>query len=246
MHPLRVKSVSRPAFPTTQWGRVQAAGGAEDADSRAALAELCRDYWYPLYAFIRRKGHNPEDAADLVQGLFASLLERRSLKGLEPARGRFRSFLMTCCNNYLANRYHYDRADKRGGGQPLLSIDRRNAEGRYINDPSHDETPDRIYDRQWTLTLLDRVLQRLDKEVRRSRNALLYERLRPLLGGSGQSESHRRIAEELGLREGAVRSAAYRLRVRYSELLREEVSRTLGPSDDVEEEINDLLNALGG
>lgn len=235
---------SKALFPTTHWGRVLTASDPGEPDAREALAELCRDYWYPLYAYVRRKGYGPEDAADLVQGLFTALLERDGLKGLDPSRGRFRAFLVVCCNNYLADRHAYNRAIKRGEGRVPISIDRLKAEGRYGNDPSHDETPERIFDRQWALTLLARVLDRLDAEAARSRKARLYQRLRPLLGGAGQADSLRAIAAELDLGEGAVRTAAHRLRVRYSELLREEVARTTGPEEDVEDEINALLVAL--
>jgi RNA polymerase sigma-70 factor (ECF subfamily) len=232
-------------FPTTCWSRVIAAGDPGDPDARAALEGLCRDYWYPLYAFVRRKGHGPEEARDLVQGLFARLLERDGLSGLDPDRGRFRSFLMVCCANHLADCHDRAAAARRGGGRPPVPIVREEAEAKYALEPSHGETPQRIYERRWALELLRHVLGRLDAEAAGSRHPELFARLRPMLEGDEHAPSLRRVAAELGMTEGAVQVAAHRLRARYRALLRQEVARTTRDGDEVEDELAVLLAALG-
>jgi RNA polymerase sigma-70 factor (ECF subfamily) len=227
-------------FPTTHWSRVLAAG-RDDPDSRTALAALCRDYWQPLYVFVRRKGHSPEDAQDLVQGLFAELLGRRSLQGLDPDRGRFRSFLMACCARSIAKHHVRERALKRGGGRAEIAIDWREGESRLAAEPAHDETPERLYERHWATTLLERVLRRVDAEMAGSDRRALYERLRPGLLGEDDAPPYRDVAAALGLTEGAVKAAAYRLRARYRKLVREEVARTVADPADVDSECAALL-----
>jgi RNA polymerase sigma-70 factor (ECF subfamily) len=232
-------------FPTTCWGRILEAGGPDAPESRAALEALCRDYWYPLYAFVRRKGHDPETAQDLVQGLFASLLERDDLRRLEPQRGRFRSFLMACCTHYLARHHERERAARRGGGRIAIPIDSPAAESRFGGEPGHDLTAERLFERGWALTLLDHVLAGLDAEMARSEKRTLYERLSPSLLGDGEAPSYRAIADELGLSVGAVKMAAHRLRARYRDRLREEIARTVADPSEVDGEIAALLEVLG-
>jgi RNA polymerase sigma-70 factor (ECF subfamily) len=233
-------------FPTTCWGRILQAGDPAAPESRAALEGLCRDYWYPLYAFVRHKGHDPETAQDLVQGLFASLLGRDDLRGLEPQRGRFRSFLMACCNHYLARHHERERAARRGGGRVAIPIDALAAESRFGGEPAHDLTPERLFERRWALTLLDRVLAGLDAEMARSGKRALYERLRPALAGDEGAPPYPVVAAELGLSVGAVKMAAHRLRARYRERFREEISRTVADPAEIDAEIRDLLATLGG
>jgi RNA polymerase sigma factor (sigma-70 family) len=232
-------------FPTTCWGRILAAGDPDAPEARAALEGLCRDYWYPLYAFIRRKGHDPETAKDLVQGLFAELLERDDLRRLEPDRGRFRSFLMVCCTHYLARHHDRERAVKRGGGRAVIPIDTLMAESCFGGELSHDLTAERLFERRWALTLLDQVQGGLDGEMRRSNKRTLYERLRPALLGHEGAPSNQSIADELGLTEGAVKMAAHRLRMRYRERLREEIARTVAEPSEIDAEIQGLLATLG-
>jgi len=232
-------------FPTTHWGRVLQAGNPSSPGARAAIEDLCRDYWYPLYAFGRRKGHDPEAAQDLVQGLFAELLSRNDLRGLSPERGRFRSFLLACCNHYLAKHHDRERALKRGGGRASIPIDALTAESRFGGELAHDLTAERLYERRWALTLLDHVLAGLDAEMARPDRQPLYERLRPALLGHEDAPSYRRIADELHLSEGAVKMAAHRLRARYRERLREEIARTVAEPAEIDAEIRDLLAALG-
>ena len=144
-------------FPTTQWSRVLAAGDRNRPEATEALCALCRDYWYPLYAFVRRKGYDAEDAQDLVQDFFVAFLERNALQALVPERGRFRSFLMACCENHLGEHRAHQHALKRGGGRTLISIDHADAESRFSIEPSHDLTPERLYERRWAQTVLERA-----------------------------------------------------------------------------------------
>jgi RNA polymerase sigma-70 factor (ECF subfamily) len=232
-------------FPTTCWARVLEAGDPAAPESRAALEGLCRDYWYPLYAFVRRRGHDPETARDLVQGLFASLLERGDLNGLEPQRGRFQSFLMACCSHYIARYHERERAARRGGGRVAIPIDGLAAESRFGGEPGHDLTAERLFERRWALTLLDRVLASLDAEMARSEKRTLYERLRPSLLGAEETPSYRDIADEMGLTVGAVKMAAHRLRARYRERLRDEIARTVGDPSEIDSEIAALMAVLG-
>jgi RNA polymerase sigma-70 factor (ECF subfamily) len=236
---------SAACFPTTHWGRILQAGNPAAPEARTALEELCRDYWFPLYAFVRRKGYDSETACDRVQDTFAELLQRDDFRGLDPQRGRFRSFLVACCAHQLARHNDRERAVKRGGGRPLIPIDALAAESRLGGEPGHDLTPERLYERRWALTLLDRVLARLDAELVRSDRRALYERLRPSLLGQDDGPSYRTIADDLELTEGAVKMAAHRLRARYRELLREEIARTIADPAEIDAEIRDLLSAVG-
>ena len=240
------ESPSAASFPTTCWGRILEAADSSAPESRTALEGLCRDYWYPLYAFVRRKGHDPETAQDIVQGLFAGLLERDDLRDLAPARGRFRSFLMACCTHYIARHHERERAARRGGGRVSISIDALAAESRFGGEPGHDLTAERLFERRWALTLLDHVLAGLDAEMARSDRRRLYERLRPALAGDAEATPYQHIAEELDLSVGAVKMAAHRLRTRYRERLREEIARTVADPSDIDAEIRDLLAALAG
>jgi RNA polymerase sigma factor (sigma-70 family) len=232
-------------FPTTCWSRILQAGDPAAPEARAALEGLCRDYWYPLYAFVRRKGHDPQTAQDLVQALFAELLERDDFRGLEPQRGRFRSFLMACCSHHMARHNDRERALKRGGGRTTIPIDTVMAESRFCGEPSHELTAERLFERRWALTLLGNVLAGLDAEMARSNRRALYHRLRPALLGLEGALSNRNIADELGLTVGAVKMAAHRLRGRYGERIREEIARTIADPSEIDAEIQTLLATLG-
>jgi RNA polymerase sigma-70 factor (ECF subfamily) len=233
-------------FQTTRWGLILAARGGHATEARAALASLCGSYWYPLYAFVRRKGHDPETARDLVQGFFARLLEKGDLASVDRQKGKFRSFLMAACAHYLANQSDHDRAQKRGGGRAPISIDQITAEDRYDLEPAHDLTAERLFERHWALTLLDHVLGRLEVEMMRAGKSRLFEALRPALLGDAERTAYAEIAAGLGLSEEAARAAAHRLRRRYREILREEVANTLDDPAEVEAEIGALFTALGG
>ena len=231
-------------FPTTLWSRVIRAGDPTDQEGQAALELLCKDYWYPLYVFVRRKGLDQDEASDLVQGLFADLIERRDFAKADPARGRFRSFLRTACDHFLANRREHHRAIKRGGGKSFVSIDIRDAEGRYVNEPSHDLTPERLFERRWAMVLLERVLAQLEAEVLRAGKSLLFQHLRPALEGEDLRVSYREIGKALQMTEAAVKNAAHRFRGRYRQILREEVARTVADAGEIDAEITDLLRVM--
>jgi RNA polymerase sigma-70 factor (ECF subfamily) len=233
-------------FPTTQWSRVVSAGDPDSSAARESLAELCGAYWYPLYAFIRRRGHDPERAADLTQDFFARILEKHLLAEADPARGRFRSFLRAVCADFLANRHDWEHAQKRGGGRIALPIDAADAEGQYARELADELTPERIFDRSWALTLLGRVLERLGREYDEAGKAATFAALRDALAGDADAPSHAAVAARLGSTEGAVRVAAHRLRRRYGELLRQEIAATLADPAQVDDEIRDLFAALGG
>jgi DNA-directed RNA polymerase specialized sigma24 family protein len=233
-------------FPTTHWSRVVAAGGRATPDCREALTEPCRVYWYPLYAFIRRKGFRPDDAQDLTQSYFARLLQTKVLAAVDREKGRFRAFLRTDCGYFLADQRDRENALKRGGGIAPVSIDVCDAEGRYQVEPADLLTPERLFDRTWALTLLDGVLDRLAREYTGSGRAELFEQLKVVLTDGPRSVSYARIATRLGMSEGAIQSAVQRVRRRYRDLLREGISATLGdPSPaEVEDEIRALFAAL--
>lgn len=232
-------------FPTTQWSRVISAGDPDAPQARESLAELCNAYWYPLYAYIRRRGHDPELARDLTQDFFARALEKGLLAEADPARGRFRSFLRTVCAHFLSNRRDWEHARKRGGGRAVLSIDADGAEGQYARELADGLTPERIFDRSWALTLLGRVLDRLGREYDEAGKGAAFEALRGLLDGDAAAPSYAAVAARLGTTEGAARVAAHRLRRRYGDLLRQEIAATLADPAQVDDEIQDLFAALG-
>jgi RNA polymerase sigma factor (sigma-70 family) len=233
-------------FPTTQWSRVVTAGRGDAAQAREALSGLCQAYWYPIYAYIRHRRYTPEKARDLTQDFFAYVLERDLFAKADPARGRFRAFLRTVCARQLADRRDQEKAAKRGGGRSLLSIDPLDAEGRYAREPADELTPERIFDRTWALTLLDRVVERLRSEYDDADRADRYKELIALLTRDPATGTYSETAERLGTTEGNVRVAVHRLRRRYGLLLREEIAATVGELVQVEDEIHTLFSALEG
>lgn len=232
-----------PRFLTTRWSLV-AAARVPDEQGRRALAELCRLYWYPLYAWIRRRGYTRDEAEDLTQGLFARLLERDGLASFQSARGRFRAFLLGACRHYLANEWDRARAEKRGGDRTRLPLDFGDAEERYAREPDRGEV-DRLFERRWALTLLEQVLVRLRGEFESAGKTEHFEALKGTLIGDESAPSYARIGERLGMSESAVKVAVHRLRKRYRELLREEIAETVSSPEEIEEEIRDLFEALG-
>jgi RNA polymerase sigma-70 factor (ECF subfamily) len=230
-------------FATTRWSLIVAARGPDAPQAREALSQLCEAYWYPLYAFIRRRGHGPDDAHDLTQEFFARLLERDFFGAADPARGRFRAFLLASCKHFLANEHDRAGARKRGGGRPLAPLHFDNAEGRYSREPSHDATADKLFERRWAVTLLDRALARLGEEFAARGKAEQFDRLRVFLVGDQAPQAA--AAAELGLSAGAVKVAVHRKRQRYRELLREEIGHTVEGPEQIDEEIRDLFAALG-
>ena len=232
-------------FATTHWSIVAAAQDPGAPQVREALATLCSTYWYPLYAYIRRQGYSADEAQDLTQGFFAELLEQQALEVADAAKGKFRSFLLTACKHYLSHERDKARAQKRGGGRPLLSLDFNDAETRYGIEPSHAQTPDKIFSRRWALAMLDQVLARLRQEYADKGKGPLFERLRIFLLGEKNALPHGQVAKQLNMTEGAVKVAAHRLRERFRELVREEIARTVDKPEDVDDEIRALFAALG-
>jgi RNA polymerase sigma-70 factor (ECF subfamily) len=235
----------RLAFNTTHWSVVLAAG--DDATSAAAVAaldELCRAYWFPLYAFVRRQGFNQHDAQDLTQEFLLRLMRRRDLARVGPEKGRFRSFLLAALKHFLINEWERARTLRRGGGQRLIELDAFDPEQRYCLEPLDLLTADRIYERKWALTVLERVLSRLKRELEDQGKGDHFERLKIFLSTDQPAESMASMARRLGLGEGAVKVAVHRLRVRYRELLRAEIARTVAAPSDVEDELRHLLQVL--
>ena len=232
-------------FATTQWSVVLRAAQPDDSAARSALEKLCRRYWFPLYAFARRRVSEVHEAQDLTQAFFLRLLEKNSLAAASPERGRFRSFLLASLKNFLANEWDRATAQKRGGRRERLSLDWETGESRLSFEPSHADTPEREFERQWALTLLDVVIQRLQDEFVSAGKLRQFELLKETLTGSRAALDYRAIAVELQMSEESARQAAHRLRKQYRELLREEVAHTVESPDEVENEIGRLLAALG-
>lgn len=233
-------------FVTTRWTMVVKAGHRSSPDSQKALATLCVTYWYPLYAYIRRVGNSPHDAQDLTQDFFAQLLVKDSLRAADRERGKFRSFLLASLNHFLSKERRKAHAQKRGGGQVPLSLDFEYGEERYRLEPAHDLTPEKIYERRWAMTVLERAIGRLQAEFAKAGKKKEFERLKDFLGGSRDTVPYENIAAELGMTEGAVKVAVHRMRKRCRELLRAEIAETVAKPEEVEEELRCLFAALGG
>ena len=231
-------------FATTHWSVVLKAARNDTTRAHDALARLCQTYWYPLYAYARRRGYSPEDAQDLTQEFFAQLLERQSLERANPNLGRFRSFILTAMKNFLTDEWKKTRAEKRGGGRALLSLDLAAAESRLDVEPADNSAPDKLFEKRWALTLLDEVLNRLEREYQDEGKIELFTALKQTLMGSRESQPYRELATALSMNEGAVKVAAHRLRKRYRELIRAEIANTLDETQDVDEEMKHLFAAL--
>ena len=223
------------------------AAGAERSSAAAdqALTTLCDTYWYPLYAFLRSRGSTVEDAQDLTQAFFARVLEKHDLRQADPARGRFRSFLLTALKNFASNEHDRETTRKRGGGVPLVSLEFESAEGRFQMEPPTHETPERVFDRRWALTLLDRVLSRLKAEMVAAGRDVQFERLKTYLTGDEPQLSYAQTASELGMSEGAVKVAVHRLRRQFRDLLRDEIAQTVSSPEEIDDELRHLWAAVG-
>jgi len=233
-------------FATTHWSVVLAAGRHSSPQAQEALAVLCRTYWYPVYVFIRRQGFSADESQDLTQEFFARLLEKHFLAQVDQEKGRFRSFLLAACKHFLSNERDRARAKKRGGGREPIFIDIDDAERRYRLEPAHQLTPEKLFERRWVLTLLDRVLALLRDEFVRDGKEDQFDHLKVFLTGEKNQPSYRELGQKLGMPEGSAKVAAHRFRKRYRELLREEIAKTLNEGDSVENEIRELFAALGG
>ena len=231
-------------FLTTRWSVVLDAGSERPPVARAALEQLCQTYWYPLYAYARRRGEGHPEASDLVQGFFARLLEKQDFGKIDPERGRFRSFLLTAMQHYMSNERARSEARKRGGGERVLSLELGEADSRYQIDPGHDRDAEQVFERNWAVALLGRTLETLEQDYQRRGKAKLFEALKPTLTSAGAEQGFASLAEECGMSEGALRVAGFRLRRSYRECLLAEIASTLGPDQDPKEELGALFAAM--
>lgn len=236
----------RDQFATTRWSIVLRAGGANRTESGEALARLCQTYWFPLYAQVRRQGYGAHDAQDLTQAFFARLLENDLLARADPARGRFRSFVLVALKNFLADEWEKTRTQKRGGGHVTISFDTAAAEERFHAEPVDPASPDKAFDRQWAVVLLGEVLQRLEAEYATAGRARQFALLKATLTGARDSQPYAQLAADLGTSEGAVKVAVHRLRKRYRELLEAEIAQTVASPEEAAAELRDLFRALAG
>jgi RNA polymerase sigma-70 factor (ECF subfamily) len=232
------------SFATTHWGVVLSACNPTSAPSAQALETLCRTYWYPLYACVRRRGHDAHTAQDLTQEFFARLLARDGLARVDQGKGRFRSFLLGSLNHFLANEWHRARAAKRGGGAEVISLDDATAEQRYALEPASDATPDKLFERRWALTLLDRALARLREEFTAGGRGEQFDWLKEFLHSDESERPYADVGAERGLKPSAVASAVYRFRQRYRELVRDEIAQTVAGAEELEDELRWLFAAL--
>jgi RNA polymerase sigma factor (sigma-70 family) len=235
----------RPVFVTTRWSVVLAAAQNDGPHVRIALEKLCQTYWYPLYAYVRRRGSSPEDAQDLTQEFFARLLKGNWVERADQQRGKFRSFLLTAMSRFLSDEWDKARAQKRGGGAVTVPIQLDTAETRYGLDPADRITPEQIFERRWALAVLEEVLHRLRKEYEDEGRAEHFAALNPCLVGGRDTQPYSELAQKLGVTEGTVKSAVHRLRQRYRQLLREEIANTVASPGEVDDELRHLFAILG-
>ena len=232
-------------FETTHWSLVASAGRERSPEASRALATLCENYWFPLYAFVRQAGYSAEDAQDLTQEFFVGLLAKNYLAVADRQRGRFRSYLLGAMKHFLAKQERRERAQKRGGHSPLLSLDFDSGEDRYRRlEPVDNLTPERLYQKRWALALLELVFRRLREEFLAAGKLHLFDRLKPFLAGKTAGPPYLEVAEELGMSEGAVKVAVHRLRRQYRKLLKDEIAQTIKSPETVEDELGELMAAL--
>jgi RNA polymerase sigma factor (sigma-70 family) len=233
----------RHRFATTHWSLVIRAGGSSSPGASKALAELCETYWYPAYAFVRRSGHSTEEAADLTQAFFTQVLEKHYLKDAKPERGRFRSFLLASLRHFLSNERDWHQAVKRGGKVPHVPFELDNGERMYQLEPANDMTPERIYERRWTLTVLDKAMARVSAKYEATGRRELFQRLQPTLAGD-ESAPYRDLAEALGVSEGSLRVVAHRMRKEFAAALRGVIAETVEHPEEIDDELRYLLKVV--
>jgi len=231
-------------FATTHWSVILAAGDSASTQHEPALDTLCQTYWFPLYAYLRRRGYDTHQAEDYTQGFFAGILERKGLQRADPKYGKFRSFLLASLKNFLADEWDRARAQKRGGDKNVISLDFDAAASRYDLEPADRLSPEKLFERSWALTVLTRAMDRLKAESVASDKQRLFDRLKVYLAAEKDAVSYRDVAGELNMTEGAVKVAVHRLRRRYRELVRDEIAQTVTTEAQVDEEIRDLFAAL--
>lgn len=245
-----LQKASKPAdpavgrFPTTQWSLVLSARRrTPEGDAAEALASLCQTYWYPLYAFVRRRGLDREAAEDLIQGFFSRLLEKNYIEQADPGKGRFRAFLLTSVKHYLANEWDRSRAQKRGGGRVIVSLDPGQID-RFERSSVFSDQPEQLFDRDWAMRILEEAIETLRREMEERGRGDRFEHLIGFVAGDEDDGSYLKAAESLSIREGAVRVAVFRMRRRLAQLIREEVARTLRDPDRLDSEIQYLFEVL--
>jgi RNA polymerase sigma-70 factor (ECF subfamily) len=233
-------------FATTHWSVVLAAGARGSNEQPEALEKLCRTYWYPIYAYIRRRGAAPEDAMDLTQEFFIRLLQKNYPAQADPAKGKFRSFLLLTLNHFLADEFDKASARKRGGGQVFISLDQEAAEGRYRRELADDLSPERLFERRWAQSILEQGLRRLREEYAAETQPETYAVLKTFEPGEQLTLSYAEAASRLGISESALKSKIHRLRQRHRELVREEIAQTVSTAAEVDEELRHLMAVLSG
>jgi RNA polymerase sigma factor (sigma-70 family) len=233
-------------FRTTCWSMVLLSAQSHTRDSEAAREELCRSYWYPLYAFVRRRGKTPEDAKDLTQGFFLSLFDRKALGEVTPLKGKFRSFLLAALKNYLSVEFHREKTMKRGGSFQFVPLDYESGDDRYTNEPSDALTPEKVFDARWALTLLDLTMAELRAEYESRGKSATFDTLKPFVDFSDRERlpTYESVATKLQIGQGAVKTLIHRLRKRHGQILREQVSRTVTEQEDINDEIRALCDAF--
>jgi RNA polymerase sigma-70 factor (ECF subfamily) len=231
-------------FATTHWSVVLAAGEAKSAQSHEALEKLCRAYWYPLYAYVRRKGYDVHDAQDLTQEFFARLLAKNYLRVADRNKGKFRSFLLGTLEHFLAREWTKAHAQKRGGGNLTFSLDELDAENRYLLEPAHEITAKKMFDQRWAITVLEQAMARLREECLSNNKADLLSKVESLLSGEKGEASYSHIAAELNMGESAIKMTVLRLRRRYGEFIRAEIAQTVTTPEEADEELQFLFSVL--
>jgi DNA-directed RNA polymerase specialized sigma24 family protein len=238
------RSKTSAQFPPSQWTLIlRAAGDPNDNVARGALAELCQAYWYPLYAFARQQGCSPHDAEDRTQAFFAHMLESNVLAAADPNKGRFRDFLRTSMKHFLINQWRHDHAKMRGGTCNVVPLD---AETRFLKEAADKTTPERLFERNWALALMERTQARLRQEQEAAGKAAEFEHLKPFLMGDAAEADYSAIAGRMQVTEDALRTAVHRLRKRFRKLLRTEIGRTVNSPAETDEEMRYLLSVLSG
>ena len=231
-------------FETTQWSVVRAVGAQDSKAASSALQDLCQTYWFPLYSYVRGQGNDANSAADLTQAFFADLLQRDDLKKVDPDLGKFRSFLLVAMKHFLMNQWDKASAKKRGGGKLPLSLDFEAADNRFRLEPAHAETPESIYQKQWAITLLDRVHNKLRSEFADRGKAHQFDKLQSFLAGKNKEETIASAAAHLAMTESAVKVTLHRMRRRFGEILRSEIEQTVATPEEIDTEIQQLFDVL--
>jgi RNA polymerase sigma-70 factor (ECF subfamily) len=237
-----LKPSNRPRFATTHWSVVLAAGKSSSPNQKQALEDLCERYWFPLYAYLRQR--DSHEAEDYTQAFFARILDKHDLQAADPKYGKFRSFLLIKLKSFLSDERDRARAKKRGGGRKILSLGFQNAEDQYALEPVDQLSPEKLFEKSWALTVLERTMNRLEKEMAEKNKKKLFEHLKVYLTTEKDVIPYRNMAKELKMPEGSVRVAVHRLRRRYRKLLRDEIAQTVAAEDQIDEEIEHLFTAL--